>query len=1276
MANRRLSLRGSQRRSSSYTIRSAKRGLPVLTLAAVGVGLLLVTRRANAGTFTWNGAATGTWGTVATNWSGASGTPWDSTSGPGNSADFNTASLAATVSGTVYANGIIFDTAGSLSSGTITLAGTVPTIATNANGSISSVLAGTAGLTKSGAGTLTLTGSNTYTGLTTVSNGTLNVSGVSNIRSSAGVTVGSSATVQISATAHNALNYDAGALWTVAGIIDVTSNYANILAGTVTLNGGTLTSTGTNSTYGSFLIYQTGATTINANGAGNVISSTGLGLYSALILNTPMATDALAITTGIGSGTNYTTGSLTKTGAGIVTLSGSNTYSGGTTISGGTLKFRNYDTGFDTISGAITLASPGVLEFNSTYVSNYAFDDYNAITGSGTLNKTGPGYFGMRSTIRLAGQINVQAGILGNDALTTDWTGNTAGLSVNAGASFDLRGQGMIIDALTDGTGGGGTIGDSWAPSGTATITLGVNSGSGSFSGVITNTGPAPFGSSGTVALTKTGTGTQILGGSNTYTGATTISAGELDVTGSTAASSAVTVGDGTHAATLGGSGTVYGTVDVKPAATIDAGVGSTIGTLHTGAVHFENGSFFNVQVSGAAADELVINSATAAVDSGAKISFTVGTIPTLAKYVLATATGGLSASAFSVAGSLPTGYRLTSPNAGELDLQHQATPAITLSGVTAGTRFLTNTSVTGLLTGVVTNAAPTGSDSLNVTTATLASVGSLAVTPVSVTGSNPVAPNGGTVTLAASFNTGTNTGNQTLALSETDSTYSPGVAATSTALTVDVVGPRTINAPTGTLALGRFINAVPDTTSISGTGVLTSATGNYTTTANVTLLGTTAMALNDTNGQSVNVSGDGTIFNGTNGSGTLTLSRTFGSNGTYSGTITLTGSNGALTPEFNSTGLAANVNVVYSADPVAARTYGTPAPTADVSGLLSGATFACSVTPINSTGTLATTTSETIGAISTLRNGYTFTSGAVAFVDSGSVTGTISGKTSFGGGTGHYSVTPASNESFSYSPAAVNFGVNVSAAGLATADNTNRLTHFGPALTAVVTGSTSGYVGLEAQSAACSPTTGAAGTVGTDKGGTALLAGAVANTLGTATVSMAWRTVTSSDTAPLFSNVVELANFTGTDTTHTVVLEMFYNDAAMAPATEKSLFLGHEVGQSGAWQNAGQDSHRKQGVWNGTLTWGDWGQYISSTPGDGTSYVWAVITLDGSTPGNNDFAVIPEPTSVGLLGLGLTGLLWRKAGARRRKAGAGAISVVGELDASAGGVGTGPGVV
>ena len=159
----------------------------IAAYAAVG----LIAETAVAGTYTWDndGAAPLSDGSGA--WSASGGQNWfDGISTYGawgntvnDSAVFGAANGAAgsIAVGTVNANRITFNAPGSgsytLSGGTITLSGSSPTIAANAGATIGSVLIGTAGLTKAGAGTLTLSGINTYNGNTTITGGTFKITG-------------------------------------------------------------------------------------------------------------------------------------------------------------------------------------------------------------------------------------------------------------------------------------------------------------------------------------------------------------------------------------------------------------------------------------------------------------------------------------------------------------------------------------------------------------------------------------------------------------------------------------------------------------------------------------------------------------------------------------------------------------------------------------------------------------------------------------------------------------------------------------------------------------------------------------------------------------------------------------------------------------------------------------------------------------------------------------------------------------------------------------------
>ncbi len=116
--------------------------------------------------------------------------------------------------------------------------------------------------------------------------------------------------------------------------------------------------------------------------------------------------------------------------------------------------------------------------------------------------------------------------------------------------------------------------------SGARSLTLtGTNGGNNTFAPIIGD------GSGGVTSLNKSGSGTWVLTGANTYAGATTISGGTLKVNGSTAAGSAVAVNSG---GTLAGSGSVNGTVAINSGGTLSPG--NSPGTINTGATGYNGG--------------------------------------------------------------------------------------------------------------------------------------------------------------------------------------------------------------------------------------------------------------------------------------------------------------------------------------------------------------------------------------------------------------------------------------------------------------------------------------------------------------------------------------------------------------------------------------------------------------------------------------------------------------------------------------------------------------
>ncbi|WP_454732883.1 MULTISPECIES: autotransporter domain-containing protein [Cupriavidus] len=435
---------------------------------------------------------------------------------------------------TVNAGLISFSNGGNLGSGNITLNGgglqwasgnttdisgrlnalgtAGGTFDTNGNDvTVASALAGAGGLTKAGAGTLTLTNLNTYAGVTTISGGTLALTGTGSIASSSGLVnngtfdisgkSGGATIAALSGTGAVALGGQTLTVSTGGGTGGGT--FSGVIGGMggLTLGGGTQTLSGLN-TYA-------GTTTVNAGtlaltGAGSIASSGGLINNGSFDISGTTGGAAVRALSGSGtvalgsqtltvnnaagtfSGAIGGTGGLTLDG-GTQTLSGVNTYTGATTINAGTL----------------ALAGAGRL----------AADTGVALAGTGARLDLSAG--GSQSVGHLSGVGGSQVALGTNTLTLTDNTSQTfggslagtGGLIKQGSGTLTLNGTNSAFAGTTTVAGGALAVGDA----ANANATLGGNvlvnapgtlRGHGTVLGNVDNSGfVAPGGSIGTLSV-------------------------------------------------------------------------------------------------------------------------------------------------------------------------------------------------------------------------------------------------------------------------------------------------------------------------------------------------------------------------------------------------------------------------------------------------------------------------------------------------------------------------------------------------------------------------------------------------------------------------------------------------------------------------------------------------------------------------------------------------------------------------------------------------------
>ena len=601
----------------------------------------------------------GNWDTSTSRWyNGSFNAPWSA----GNNAVFWGTASTVTLSAAQSANSLSFKTDGyTIIGSTLTMIGPNITVDAGVTATISSIVAGSAGLVKNGPGTLNLSHANSYSGGTTINDGVLGIIssavGQNPASPAPNIAINNGATLRfnqnnLTLTAQRQIVLGAG-----GGVLD--TSFDNGIAGDI--SGSTLTKTGT----GSLRLSgnNSHAATIINGGAIVVTSDVNLGAvptsYTAGNITLDGGTlrfgadfdlsNNRGITLGAGGGTidtqgftnasGYTqangiqgSGNLTKTGSGTFfmnTAAGqlNADWSGNLILKEGTWKITErgglpfnpptsgplvsgqitFDGGTLQIAGSIPTVTNGrrgitVAAGGGTIDTQFNFSWFGPLAGdvpSAVLTKTGSA--ALQFNTNFVPAPSTYAGNLNVAEGTLILDGGTA---MGDLASINLANTAGVAMNIT-GNGVGETIG-SLAGGGASggnlalsnNLTTGGNNNSTTFNGLVSGSG----------GLSKTGSGTFKLAPSsagNTYSGGTTISDGTLlvnNTTGSGTGTGPVAVSAG---AKLGGAGTIQG--NVTNSGTIAPG--NSLGTLHLEDTYTQAASgMLEIELASEAShDELVV---------------------------------------------------------------------------------------------------------------------------------------------------------------------------------------------------------------------------------------------------------------------------------------------------------------------------------------------------------------------------------------------------------------------------------------------------------------------------------------------------------------------------------------------------------------------------------------------------------------------------------------------------------------------------------------------
>ncbi len=249
-----------------------------------------------------------------------------------------------------------------------------------------------------------------------------------------------------------------------------------------------------------------------------------------------------------------------KTGTGTVAFTGNSTFSGSLVVRAGTVivnKVTNTGTaspigqgtsGFTLAGGTFQYAPVDAVGGGAATVNrNFAITASSSLDASGTgalvLNNTGvisPDDSGQTGSWAASGSANI-TGLTSTANLAIGMRVTGAGIPANATISQILSATSVSLNANTTALGTAAPITFGYPSARTLTLT-GTNTDANTIAGILQDSSSI---SSGALSIAKTGVGTWVLSGANTYTGTTAINSGTLFITGATQGTSAITFGGG-----------------------------------------------------------------------------------------------------------------------------------------------------------------------------------------------------------------------------------------------------------------------------------------------------------------------------------------------------------------------------------------------------------------------------------------------------------------------------------------------------------------------------------------------------------------------------------------------------------------------------------------------------------------------------------------------------------------------------------------------------------